>query len=165
MILWIILELLKAEAEKCEPLSPHNLKILIVSDSNTLYRRADNQEWTKAKECQKEGAWTANILWAKWIWDAQCSQNSETIVFENKFAILGIPTAATLRIACDNESSVTINGDDAKCNVSSFSAGSEKNCSVSNYLKPGMNTAKFTVINGGGPGGLLYLIDISANVG
>ena len=140
---------------------------MIISDSNTLYTSTDNSNEIKAIECQVDPGWTAQIAGAKWIWDTYSLSTSKlwkTLVFKNRFAIPGIPSAATLRIASDNNSSVTINGNDAGCSGASFGKGYEKDCNILPYLNFGMNIALFTVTNQGGSGGLLYLIDISANV-
>lgn len=106
--------------------------------------------------------WLAHIPEAMWIWDLYSDHNPKTLTFKVQFVIPGSPSSGILRIAFDDYLlSVVINGDDTGCKFSQFEYGSEKNCNILPHLIRGVNTAYFTVENTSGPGGLLYLMNIS----
>ena len=85
-------------------------------------------------------------------------------MFKTYIGIPGVPLAGTLRIACDDICSVTINGQNSGCQGASFSPGTEKNCSLLPFLVSGINTVLFSVTNKGGAAGLLYLIEIITTI-
>ena len=85
-------------------------------------------------------------------------------MFKTQIGIPGVPLAGTLRIACDNLCSATINGQNPGCQGASYYPGSEKNCNLLPFLVTGVNTVLFSVTNQGGPAGLLYLIEIISTI-
>ena len=76
-----------------------------------------------------------------------------------------MPISGLLRIAFDDVIiSLTVNGNNPGCNFSNYSYGTERNCSVSNQIVPGLNTVLISIKNYGGNAGLLYMIDISMTI-
>ena len=167
MIPFILRLNLYVYSQNCRSSIPTNFTYLIVSNSNTLATGPDMPIESNAVPCETNGAWTANIPGATWIWDRYSVSNPniwQTVKFRTLIGIEGIPLVATLRIASDNNSSVSINGKNPGCEGAWYNSGSEKNCSLLPYLVAGINTAEFVVTNTGGPAGLLYLIEITTSI-
>ena len=97
--------------------------------------------------------------------DKFSNQNPITITFQIKFAIPGLPYSGILRIAYDDLLiNVKINSQNAGCTFMDGIYDVEKKCNVTNYLVPGINTILFIVQNTGGPGGLIYLLNVSVKI-
>ena len=164
----IILNLgLYVKAQNCPSSLPSNFTYLIVSNSNTLATGPDMPIESNAVHCQTDSAWTAIIPGATWIWDRYTVSNpniSQTVIFRTEFGIPGIPLAATLAIASDNNSTVSINGKNPGCLYARHVFGSEKYCSLLPFLVSGINTVIFAVTNTEGPAGLLYSIEITTTI-
>ena len=122
---------------------------------------------SNAIPCQTHPLWSANIPGATWIWDRYSVSSPgswQTVRFRNDFGIPGVPLAVTLTIASDNNSSLTINGQNPGCEGAAFYAGTEKTCSLLPFLVSGINSIVFIVTNQGGDAGLLYSIEIITSI-
>ena len=167
MIAFIIKLYFYAEAQNCKSSLPSNFTYLIVSDSNTLATGPDMPIEGNAVPCVTTPLWTANIPGATWIWDRYSVSSPgswQTVRFRNDFGIPGVPLAVTLTIASDNNSSLTINGQNPGCEGAAFYAGTEKTCSLLPFLVSGINSIVFIVTNQGGDAGLLYSIEIITSI-
>ena len=162
MIAFILNLKFYAFAQNCDSMIPSTFTFLVVSNSNTLVLSPDMLTEKNSVPCWVHPLWTTNISGATWIWeiyDAKTVGKYQNITFKNQIGIPGVPIASTLRIACDDYCSVTINGKNPGCQGASYGVGSERNCSLLPFLVPGINTVLFSVWNSIGDAGLLYLIE------
>ena len=144
----------------CDGPPEHILNFYIVSDTNT--KVIGNTSEIDSVTIIKQSSWQANIPEATWIWDKSSIQGYEVFKFEVVFAIPGLPSYGNLRVAFDNHLlGILVNQKTTECIFLNYTDASEKNCDVLNYLEYGINTMNLIVENTGGPGGLLYLLNIS----
>ncbi len=114
------------------------------------------------------GAWTANIPGATWIWgDDQTATTSGdvTYTFENQFGFVGTVTSATLYVASDNGHDAALNSGTTHTFGSSFN--NVQIYDVAADIAQGDNELNVTVTNagpqgnyGGNPAGALYKLTI-----
>ena len=143
----------------CEDPSDYNLNFYVVSDTSTIVFGALAES---SAVLSNYDFWTARIPEAIWIWDDFSYQNATTLTFKVEFAIPGLPASGILRVAFDDKLlSVTINNQITGCMFLSYIGGAEISCDVLPYLAYGINTILMVVENTGGPGGLIYLLNIS----
>jgi hypothetical protein len=149
----------------CQEPPLRSFNFTIVSNYFTQLISSDMTSLGQAVHCWVHPAWTASVPGATWIWDTYKDGDSyRQLKFQAQFYIPGVPTDGNLRLAADNDFSVMFNGQDIGCAGSGFSAGSEKDCSVFSYLVTGLNTLIISVFNWGGPGSLIYRLDVTADV-
>ena len=99
-------------AQTCNNLSPSTFTFLVVSNSNTLVVEPDTLIEKNAVHCPVLSFWTNNISGATWIWDTIVKVNTGiyySVMFKTQIGIPGVPLSGTLRIACDDICSATIN--------------------------------------------------------
>jgi hypothetical protein len=144
----------------------------IVSDTATLMGAA-----TTVSVSPINGAWTAIISGATWIWGENPITNSlinTAETFTRNFTIVGTPTGATLMIAADNTYTVSVNGHVVGSDLGefNFNAGGQDTIVIpAEVLVSGVNTISFTVTNIGlpnstplsNPAGLLYKLTVTNN--
>ena len=148
----------------------------IASDLTNLVVGPDATGIThSAATYSQNGAWTASIPGAQWIWDSyfvSAPGTSQYVVFTNNFGIIGSPQSANLIVGGDNNVWVYVNGRPVlACEIvtNGFSTGTVKTCNVTPYVNSGMNIITFHVQNlasssdpTANPAGLLYKLAISS---
>jgi hypothetical protein len=154
-------------------LASRSITFYVVSDTNTLVIGPDVSCVSNAVATWVHPAWTANIPGATWIWDSYqvtSPTTQQTVTFSTSFWVFGSPAKANLDLAADNSVTTSINGASAGCQSTDGSFSNQIACDVTAYVKTGLNTITFTLVNyaadggtpTGNPAGLLFKLTVNA---
>jgi hypothetical protein len=133
----------------------------LVSDNYTQVVSVNVPNGGPAFEVLPDPSWTS-ISGSNWIWDGN-NQDAITVTFTKLFYLYCQVTAISLTASVDNFFYTQFNGQDPGCNAGDYIK--TINCTITSYSVQGLNTLSFIVTNTGGPGGLLYRLDIQSQIG
>ena len=163
-----------SEASTCLDSSSSSNTFHLLSGTSTLVTGPDMSSYGPAKAVYTVSGWTASIPGATWIWDnnkVSSPTKDQTCNFYDSFFVTGAVHEAVLHYAADNHAYVYVNGVNIGCDKSngSFTSSTQVKCTVTKYLKTGLNYFQFSVTNAGSngstystnPGGLLYKLSVT----
>lgn len=133
-----------------------SVQYTIPSNSDTQAKSVNLPDGGSAVEIQKASSWVS-ISGSSWIWDGN-NEDAITVTFTRTFYLYCQATSISLIVAADNSFTTKFNDQNPNCHGDNY--GSTATCLITSYAIQGLNTLNIIVTNGGGPGGLVYQIDI-----
>ena len=139
--------------------------VVVVSDGETTV--VENDDGPASVLSVINGAWTAMIDGADWIWSSDVTSDEPgTKTFEQTFAWSGPVTDATLIVAADNTYTTMVNGTSTggDNNSQNFRDGQEDSYDVTNQIIEGENSLSIAVTNLGSsnnPASLRYRLEVN----